>query len=155
MNSLIFLAEERDGTIKARACANRSTQRSYIDKHDATSPTVTTEALMTTAIIDAKQNRGVITLDKPNAFVQTPVPKSEEKVIMRITGLLVDYLVNLFPTKYEDYVTIQNQTNLLYVEMKKALYGMMLSSLLFYKHFRQNLESIGFKVNAYDICVAD
>ena len=54
---------------------------------------------MTTAIIDAKQNRDVITLDIPNAFVQTPVPKSKEKVIMRITGLLVDYLVNVFPTK--------------------------------------------------------
>ena len=92
MNSLIFLAEERDGTIKARACANRSTQRSYIDKHDATSPTVTTEALMTTAIIDAKQNS--VKLDILNAFVQIPVPKSKEKVIMRITGLLVDYLVN-------------------------------------------------------------
>ena len=65
---------------------------------------------MTTAVIDAKQNREVITLDIPNAFVQTLVPKSEEKVVMRITGLLVDYLINLFPTKYKNYVTIQNQT---------------------------------------------
>ena len=39
--------------------------------------------------------------------------------------------------------------------MKKALYGMMLSSLLFYKHFWQDLESIGFKVNPYVICVAN
>ena len=38
--------------------------------------------------------------------------------------------------------------------MKKALYGMMLSSLLFYKHFRKDLESIGFEINPYDICVA-
>ena len=141
--------------MKARACANGSTQRSYIEKKDATSPTVTTEALLTTAVIDAKQNREIITLDIPNVFVQTPVPKSEEKVIMRITGLLVDYLVNLFPTKYKNYVTIQNQTKILYVEMRKALYGMMLSSLLFYKHFRQDLESIGFKINPYDICVAN
>ena len=70
---------------------------------------------MTTAVIDAKQNREVITLDISNAFVQTPVPKSEEKVVMRITGLLVDYLVNLFPTKYKNYVTIKNQTKILYV----------------------------------------
>ena len=39
--------------------------------------------------------------------------------------------------------------------MKLALYGIMLSSLLFYKHFRQDLESIGFTVNPYDICVAN
>ena len=39
--------------------------------------------------------------------------------------------------------------------MKKAQYGMMLSSLLFYKHFQQDLESIEFKVNPYDICVVN
>ena len=55
-NSLIFLTQKQDGTIKARACANGGTQRSYINKDDATSPTVTTEALLTTAVIDAKQS---------------------------------------------------------------------------------------------------
>ena len=39
--------------------------------------------------------------------------------------------------------------------MKKALYGMMLSSLLFYKDFRKDLESIEFVVNPYDIYVAN
>ena len=39
--------------------------------------------------------------------------------------------------------------------MKKALYGMMLSSLLLYKHFRKDLESIGFIINSYDLCVAN
>ena len=72
MSSLIFLTQTRDGIIKARACANGSTKRSYINKEDATSPTVMTEALLTTAVIDAKPNRNVITLDISNAFVQTP-----------------------------------------------------------------------------------
>ena len=57
MNSLIFLTQKQDGTIKARACANGSTQRSYINKDDAASPTVATEALLMTAVIDAKQQR--------------------------------------------------------------------------------------------------
>ena len=61
----------------------------------------------------------VITLDIPNAFVQTPVPKSDEKVIMRITGLLVDHLVNLFPSTYKHYVTINNQTKIISMEMKR------------------------------------
>ena len=155
MSSLIFLTEKRDGTIKARACSNGSTQRSYINKQEAASPTVSTEALLTTAVIDAKQNRDVITLDIPNAFVQTPMPKSEQRVIMRINGLLVEYLDELFPETYSEYIIHQNNTKILYVEMEKALYGMMLSSLLFYKHFRKDLESIGFVVNPYDICVAN
>ena len=31
-------------------------------------------------------------LDIPNEFVQTPMPKSQQKVIIRINGLLVDHL---------------------------------------------------------------
>ena len=69
MSSLMFLTEKRDGTIKARACANGSTQRSYINKDEAASPTVSTETLLTTAVIDAKQNRDAMTLEIPNAFV--------------------------------------------------------------------------------------
>ena len=116
---------------------------------------VTTEASLTTSVIDAKQNREIITLDILNTFVQTPAPKSNKRIIMRITGLLVDYLKNLFPTEYKKYVAMQNQTKILDVEMKKALYGMMLPSLLFYKHFKRDLESIEFKINPYNICVAN
>ena len=60
MNSLIFLTEKRDGTIKARACANGSTQRSYIERDKAASPTVSKEALMITSVIEAKQKRDVV-----------------------------------------------------------------------------------------------
>ena len=130
MSSLIFLTEKRDGTIKARACANGSTQRSYINKEEATSPTISTEAILTTVVIDVKQNRDVITLDIPNIFVQTPMPKSQQRVIMRINGLLVNYLKELYPETYSKYITHQNNTKVLYVEMKKALYGMMLSSVI-------------------------
>eukprot|EP00957_Ditylum_brightwellii_P099999 7620754-Ditylum_brightwellii.AAC.1 len=33
-----------------------------------------------------------------------------------------------------------------------ALYGMIVSSLLFYKKFRTDNESIGFEINPYDVC---
>ena len=36
-----------------------------------------------------------------------------------------------------------------------ALYGMMISSLLYYKKFRSDIESIGFIVNPYGPCVAN
>jgi hypothetical protein len=39
--------------------------------------------------------------------------------------------------------------------MKKALYSMLQSSLLYYKKFRRNLEGIGFIVNLYNPCVAN
>ena len=39
--------------------------------------------------------------------------------------------------------------------MMKALYGMMIASVLYYKKFRKDIESIGYVVNPYDICVAN
>jgi hypothetical protein len=73
MESLIFLNEKRDETIKARMCANGSTQRSYISREEASSPTAASEAIITTGVIDAKERRDIMTLDIPNAFVQTKI----------------------------------------------------------------------------------
>jgi len=41
------------------------------------------------------------------------------------------------------------------VVVLKALYGMLIASLLWYQKFREDLESIGFKFNIYDPCVAN
>jgi hypothetical protein len=76
IESLIFLTEKRDETVKARVCANGSTQRAYIayiSREEASSPTAASEAIIITGVIDAKQKRDVMTLDIPNAFVQTEI----------------------------------------------------------------------------------
>jgi hypothetical protein len=109
MESLIFLVEKRDGTIKARHCANGSTQRSYLAREDTSSPTVSTEATLLTLIIEAKEGRKVITVDIPNAFIQTEHPfKDSEgnKMIMKIRGTVVDILCGIDPV-YNDYVEIE------------------------------------------------
>ena len=60
LESLIFLVEKRDGTVKARTCANGSVQRAWMGKEDASSPTVSLEAILLTAVIDAIEERHVI-----------------------------------------------------------------------------------------------
>jgi hypothetical protein len=155
MESLIFLNEKRDGTIKARTCANGSTQRSYISRDEATSPTAASEAIITTGVIDAKQKRDVMTLDIPNAFVQTSIPQKGDKIIMKIRGQLADILLEICPGVYDKYVLKEGKQKVLYVRMLKALYGMLISSVLHCKKFRKDIETIGFEVNPYDICVAN
>ena len=93
MKSLIFLIEKRNKTIKAKACATGSTQQSYITREEATSPTAATEAVLITGVIEAKQKRDVSTFDVSNTFVQTQIPKQNDKIIMKIRGLLVDILL--------------------------------------------------------------
>ncbi len=39
--------------------------------------------------------------------------------------------------------------------MLKALYGMLVASLLYYKKFRKDIEAEGFMVNPYNLCVAN
>jgi len=43
----------------------------------------------------------------------------------------------------------------IYVEVLRAIYGMLVASMLWYKKFRKDLEGIGFKFNPYDPCVAN
>ena len=109
--------------IKACTCANGSTQKKYIAHEEATSPTAATEAILTTGVIDAKQGRDIMTLDIPNAFVQTAVPQDQKKIIMKIRGKLVDILLKICLKVYNDYV-IKNEgkQKVLYVRMLKALY---------------------------------
>ena len=155
MESLIFLTEKRDGRIKARHCANGSTQRAYMDKEQVSSPTVSLEALLLTAVIDAEENRDVATCDIPNAFIQTDLDDHTDgtRAIMKIRGELVDILCDI----HSDYVVIEgrNKHRVLYVQVIKAIYGLLISSMLFYKKLRKDLQSIGFKLNPYDICVAN
>jgi len=74
------------------------------------SPTAALESIMLTAVIDAKEGHDMMCVDVPNAFIQTAMPKleeGEERVIMKITGVLVDMLVQLNPELYGLYVVYE------------------------------------------------
>ena len=78
MESLLFLVKKRDGTIKARHCANGSIQRSWISSENVASPTVATESVLLSAIINAEEGCDVAVTDVPNAFIQTELPEWDE-----------------------------------------------------------------------------
>jgi hypothetical protein len=100
MLAMFIQTHATEKKIKARTCSNGSTQREYIDREDATSPTAATEAILITGVIDAKQQRDIMTNDVPNAFVQTPIPQDGVKIIMKIRGQLVNLLLEIAPEAY-------------------------------------------------------
>ena len=106
-------------------------------------------------MIDAYEGRDVMTADIPNAFIQAEMPKGGERVIMKITGVLVDLMVEMAPEIYGPYVVYENGKKVLYVQVLKALCGMLVAALLWYSVFKKDLEGIGFKFNPYDPCVAN
>ena len=102
MEALMFLTEKRDKTVKGRMVYNGKPTREWLDKEDSASPTVALESIMLTAVIDAKEERDVMSADVPNAFIQTPMPERknrEERVVMKITGVLVDLLASTVGTR--------------------------------------------------------
>ncbi len=158
--ALMFLGEKRCGTVKGRMVYNGKPTREWLSREDSASPTAALESIMLTAVIDAHEERDVMTCDIPNAFIQALMPKvkdGDETVMMKITGVLVDMLVKLNPELYGRYVVYErNRRNkVLYVQVMRAIYGMLEAAILWYKKFRGELEQKGFKFNPYDPCVAN
>ena len=79
----------------------------------------------------------------------------DELVHVKLEGKMVDLLMKLEPKLYHKYVLIEKGKLILYVELKKALYGTLRTALLFWQKLSKQLEDWGFKINPYDWCVAN
>jgi hypothetical protein len=149
----MYLKEKRNGTIKARGCADGRKQRLYKSKEETSSPTVSSEAMFLTSAVNAHERRRVMTIDLPGAFMQAGV---DELIHVRLEGPLAEMLVRIDPSKYQTYVVIENGKKVLYVVLKKALYGTLQAALLFWEDLSKFLtEELGFTMNPYDRCVVN
>ena len=74
---------------------------------------------------------------------------------MRIRGKVADILLKLHPETYKDYVIYENGITTIYVEILKALYGLIEAPLLWYRRLKSDLVKDGFLANPYDPCVAN
>ena len=153
---LMLLTRKKSGDVKGRLAYNGKPTRMWIRDEEKASPTVLTESLFSTCAIDAYESRDIMCLDIPNAFIQAGIPKREkgDRIVMKIRGQLVEWLVELDPETYRDHVVIENGVKVLYVEILRAIYGMLEAALMWYKKFRTDLEGIGFVFNPYDPCIA-
>ena len=123
------------------------------NKSDGLLPTVLTEIIFLTGVVDAHEMRAIAILDIANAFLHA---KNDEKILMLLRGKLAEMMVQVYPIMYRKYVTYSpNGQAMLYVRLSKALYGMLRAALLFYKRLRSDLENMGFKIKPYDPCVAN
>ena len=151
LSSLMFLTEKGSGEVKAKACANGRTQQQHIAKDETTAPTITTEAIFIQSTIFAHEQRDVATCDIPGAFLQAENP---DYVLMRLDGILAELMVKVAPNIYRKHVTtIAKGKPILYVQLEKAVCGMMKSALLFYQKLVADLLSLGFTIDPYDPCV--
>ena len=147
---LMFIKEKRCGTIKGRGCADGRKQRLHKTKDETSSPTVRTESLLLSCVIDAKERRKVLTCDIPGAFMQVDV---DEVVHVRLEGPLAELLTKVDPKQYTKYVTTERGKSVMCVQLQKALYGTLSAAMLFWKDLSGFLADEGFEPNPYDSCV--
>jgi hypothetical protein len=105
---LMILKKKRCGKIKGQGCADGRKQCVYIAKEEASSPTVSIEALMMSCVVDAKEKRDVATANIPGAFMQADM---DELVYMRLEGVMVDILMELDPKKYGPHIVARHGKN--------------------------------------------
>jgi hypothetical protein len=131
--------------------ANGRGQRNLYTKEETSSPTVSTDALLISTIIDATEHRDVATADVRGAYLHA---KMVDFTLLKMEGESVDIMCNVCEG-YRKFVCYERGKKVLYLKLLKALYGCVQSALLWYELFAGTLLEMGFKMNPYDTCVAN
>ena len=90
-----------------------------------------TEGLMLSCMIDSMEVREVATADIPGAFLQTYYEKGDIQI--KLEGTMVTLLEYIELEYYGDFIyTYKTGRKCMYEESKKAIYGTLEASLLFW-----------------------
>jgi len=80
----------------------------------------------------------------------------EGTVHLILEGEVAESIVNLELTIYTDYTWKNHKgKTMIYVQLKKALYGTLQATLLSWKLLSNTLQEWGFTINDYDRCLAN
>ena len=155
LDAVNLIKEKGNGDLKGRTCANGSKQRRFVKEGDNfASPTVSVEALFTTLIIAAHEEREIISFDVPGAFLQADMP-DDKLMLLRLTGEFVDLMCEINPDFIPHVRLDRKGRKILYMRVIRAIYGCIEAALQWYKLFKSTLEGKGFILNPYDLCVAN
>ena len=138
--------------IKGRSVFNGRVQQGLYSKEETAYPTVSQDAFFLTSTIDAIEGRDKAITDIKGAYLNA---KMNGEVLMKITGKEVELFCKL-DMSLREFVVKEGGKDVLYVQLDRTLYGCVQSALLcWYKLYSSTLKEMGFKLNPYDLCVAN
>ena len=94
LQAINLIKEKRDGRIKGRTVANGRPQKALYEKSETTSPTVSTDALMLSIIVDTHEKRDVATADVTGAYLNADM---KDFTVMKFVGRSVDIMCKMNP----------------------------------------------------------
>ena len=134
--------------IKARLVAGGHRQdRSLYSDQETSSPTVSLTAAFTQAALAAYRGEHVLTLDHKAAYLNAKMKGPEVKMMLSKEVSEILCQVN------EDYKTYRRANSTILVQLEKALYGCIQSTVPWYEELSSTLEGLGYSRNPYDTCV--
>ena len=76
-----------------------------MEKKDGASPTVLTDNVFLTGVIDAHERRAMAIIDVVNAFLQA----YNDERLMLLRGKLAEMMVRIDPSLYREYITYSDK----------------------------------------------
>ena len=133
--------------LKARLVAGGDQQDKSLYE-DLSSPTVSTSAVFSLLAIAAHEERRVAVVDISGAYLNADMAL-ETPVHMRLDRTMADLIIDIDPT-YSKYTDARGGVT---VHLKKALYGCVESSGLWYENLHATMVGLGYVRNICDKCV--
>ena len=85
IKAMMLLSEKHDGTVKGRYVYKGNDTSDWLTCEETASPIASLEGILTTCVIEAHEEHDILTVDIPNAFIQTHMPdvgEVGERIIM-------------------------------------------------------------------------
>ena len=151
IRSSMFLKEKYKANgefekLKARLVAGGHMQN-RADMGDVSSPVVSSTSVYMLATLAAKERRNVACCDIGSAFLNSDM--SGEDVYMILDAVMTKILCGI-DSSFKQFV---ERDGTIIVHLKKALYGCIKSSMLWYQTLTAFLMECGYVQNPYDPCV--
>ena len=113
---------------------------------------MSTESVLTTALIDAHEGSDVRICDIPGAFLSADMDKDTK---MALRGGLFELMAMIAPQIYRYHVIYEKGRPVLYFTTNKSLYGYLRSVFLLYERLVADIRCKGFELNPYEPCAAN
>jgi len=103
---------------------------------------------MLSCTIDEKEGRYIVVTDIPVAFLHVDMEES--------IGTIAKLIIKFEPILYRKHIWYnQKGKSIIYIQLKKALYGTQQAAFLFWRLLSSTLQAWVLKINEYDHCVAN
>ena len=119
--------------MKGRDYADGPSQKDYITKEELSSPNVSLYALMGSCVMDALDDRKVITIDILGAFLQGEWLQDKNLRHIMFEGIMVEMICEIDTSYHKNVIWSKDgKKKFLYGRLVKAVYNTLIGAIMFY-----------------------